>query len=174
MSDKEPLTNEKKIKLLMEIDKNFRAPFILHAIVIEQMVGEIISRHFCSDEKKREEFFASILNGGDITFHEKTQILHGILKRNYSTALKQYPKLIGRLDKVRRFRNRLAHAALDLSDIDDVSENTEHITLAFYEDGVKKTHPISKDELQSRLEEAVNVMIELHLISVEIHGKQLL
>jgi hypothetical protein len=68
--------------------------------------------------------------------------------------------LFTRLDKIRRFRNRLAHAQLDTSD-ESLAKGGERIRLTFYENGEQKHQIITFADVKVRLAECSQVLLQL-------------
>ncbi len=76
----------------------------------------------------------------------------------------KYPKIIDRLNKIRTFRNRLAHAAPDI----DVSLK-DKIRLKFYDiDGTQKQQDVTFSEVTQRETECLEVFQQLEEIRLEI------
>ena len=137
-------------------------------------IGWNYLNHFCDNETKRAEFVALVLNGNKgLFFSDKTKILEDILKRKYPNEFKkEYRKIIDRIDKVRRFRNRLAHSSFDVFQVYDISDpTTDSITLYFYENGKKKTELITQADFKQRIDEAFDIMMELHFLSGKMFEK---
>jgi len=136
---------------LFELAKQIRAPFLEQAIYIEGLVEDIISRHFCPDEDRFNLFFSLIINRTDLTFSSKIDILERLIRLRYADLLDKYPKLIDELTKLRKFRNRIAHAILDSSDAFLAKKFTDRIQLIYYEDGQTKQQIVTVAENKERL-----------------------
>jgi len=79
----------------------------------------------------------------------------------YPTFYKEHEKLFDGLSKMRRLRNRLAHARLDTSEEFVSKGYTDRIQLVFYEDGEKKQQVITMEEHIQRLRDGSNTTAAL-------------
>jgi hypothetical protein len=166
---------QRKVANVMKLDMTIRGSYLAHVIPIEELVKDIISYHFCSDEDKRKEFISIVLNGSrDYTFASGIEMLKKILNIHYSDVVTRYPKVIDDLDKIRRFRNLLVHSVLDTSDEFVTKNYDDRIRLLVYDDR-GKTNPrdITRDEIDERLEDCLSVHFNLVDIRVEIRDRVL-
>jgi hypothetical protein len=148
--------------------KEIRGPFLEHAIVIERLIEDIISWHFCPDEERRLLLFSLVISEPDFTFSSKIEIIDKILKLHYPDLAKKYPKLVAELTKVRKFRNRIAHAMLDTSDDFLAGNFTDRIQLIYFEDGQTKHQVITTAERDERLKECWRLVMDIVSIQQEV------
>ena len=143
---------------MFEFSRNLRGAFIDQAIWIDVILTDILARYFVSDKDKRMLFNSDVLTGRDSTFSGRIDILEKVVNKSFADFKKQNTELFKKLDKIRRFRNKLAHAHLDTSE-NYLSKNKEDmIQLVFYEDGIQKTQSIKFEELKLRLVECSDVV----------------
>jgi hypothetical protein len=166
---------QEKVAKVMKLDTIIRGAYITQVIPIEGLVKDIISYHFCSDEDRRKEFVSLILNGSrDYTFASGIEILEKLLDIHYQDLTKRYPKLLNDLDKIRRFRNLLAHSMLDTSDEFLAKDYTDRIRLLLYsERGQTNSRDITRGEIDERLEDCITVHFALVDIRVEVRDRVL-
>ena len=169
-------TNDRKEKVakVIEYDMIIRGAFLAHVIPIEELVKDIISYHFCSDEEKRKQFISLILNGRDYTLASGIEILEKILDIHYHDLTQRYPKLIDDLDKIIQFRNCLAHSMLDTSDGFLAKNYMDRIRLISYDDrGQTNYRDITRSEIDERLEDCIDIHFALVDIRVEVRDRVL-
>jgi uncharacterized Fe-S cluster-containing protein len=160
----------KRFNRITKLDHQIRAPFIVDAIIIDGLVSDIIASHFCDDTSNREELFSLVLNGGEISFSQKIGMLSRIMKKHYPNMLRQAPKLIDTLEKIRKFRNRMAHAMYDSSPDYVRKSRKNEIQLVFFEGGMKKTQVVTKTESRIRSDQCFAVILDLVNVKGWIQG----
>jgi hypothetical protein len=159
---------DRQLVQLFELAQRIRAPFLELAISIEKVIEDIIAQHFCPEENRRILFFSLVINGTDLTFSSKIRILERLLELCYPDIIKKYPKLIDEIQKVRRFRNRIAHAMLDSTETFLSQKHTDRIQLTYHEDGQTKHQIITIPEKNVRLKEGLKVLMALNEIQEEV------
>jgi len=150
-----------QLNRLFAFARDLRGALIDQAIWIDVILTEILARYFVPDEGKRMLFSSDVLTGSDSSFSGRIAVLRKVVSRSYAAFQEAYPDFFDRLDKIRRFRNRLAHAHLDTSDAFVAKAHVDRIQLVFYEDGVTKTQVVTADECRSRLAECSEVVRQL-------------
>src|SRR6185437_14279958 len=107
---------------------------------------------------------SDVLTGRDATFSGRCAVLEKVVASFYPAFHKEQEKLFDGLSKMRRTRNRLAHAHLDTNDEFLSKDHTDRIQLVFYEDGERKQQMITVEEFQQRLKDGsktTQVLVEL-------------
>jgi len=156
------------INELKSIAANIRGNFLDVAIWIEKLIEDIIASHFCTDSENRALFFSLIMNSPEFTFYRKIGIFDELLKICYPDLYKLHSDLLKKLDKIRKFRNRLAHATLDITD-NFLSKNAiDRVQIRYYEKGREKQQVITLDEKDHRLSECWEVVMQMFHIKWEI------
>ena len=169
-----PNDRKEKVAKVIEYDMIIRGAFLAHVIPIEELVKDIISYHFCSDEEKRKQFISLILNGRDYTLASGIEILEKILDIHYHDLTQRYPKLIDDLNKIIQFRNSLAHSMLDTSDGFLAKNYMDRIRLISYNDrGQTNYRDITRSEIDERLEDCIDIHFALVDIRVEVRDRVL-
>jgi hypothetical protein len=79
------------------------------------LLNDILAGYFCPNDKLPGLFFSEVVN--DMRLSAKMAVLDKILQRDFPDFLTAYPRLRKRLDTLRIFRNRLAHAHIDTSEL---------------------------------------------------------
>lgn len=153
---------------LFQLAKDIRASFLEQSIFIEKIIEDILAHHFCPEEDRRNLFFSLVINGTDLTFDSKICIFDKLLRLRYPDIIESNNKLIDELHKIRRFRNRLAHAMLDTSPDFLAKEYKDRIQLIYYEDGRKKQQVITTTERIKRLSRCSKIVQLLYEIKLEI------
>lgn len=165
---------QEKAARAVKYDMTIRGAYLAHVIPIEELVKDIISYHFCSDEDRRKQFISLILNGRDYTFAHGIEILEKILDIHYHDLIQRYPKLVNDLNKTRRLRNELAHSMLDTSDKFLAKNYSDRIRLISYDDrGQTNYIDITRSEIDERLEDCIDIQFALVDIRVEVRDRVL-
>jgi hypothetical protein len=169
------IDKNKKLAKLNQFDAIIRGAYFSTVIPIQQLVGDIISYHFCPDEDKRKQFVSLILNSNrDYTFSYSIDILERILLLHYADLLQEYPTLINELGKIRNYLNWLAHSMLDTSDEFLAKDLTDTIRLISYgNNGETNYRELTRTEIDERLEDCINVHFMLVYIRMEVRERVL-
>jgi hypothetical protein len=146
---------------LYNLAQQMRGSFMEQAIWIDVILTDILARYFAPDESKRMFLSSEVLAGPYVSFSGRISILERIISRSYVPFGNTCPKLCEQLNKIRRFRNRLAHAHLDASDAFMAKWPGDRIQIVFYEDSAAKTQVITVEENNSRLKECSAVVLQL-------------
>ena len=94
-----------------------RGRFLNSVAVIERKIALILTDYFCtSDEGKRELFFTEIVNGHFFPLNSKKGILLKIIQMDYPRYWKENKITLKALDDIQKFRNKLAHSVVDVSE----------------------------------------------------------
>jgi len=168
------LMNNPVLRHLMQVEEksiDVRGRFLAQAIRIESVIEDIISCHFCPDEDKSRLFRSLIMNNTDFTFSSKIKILEKLLKKYYADLFDRYPKIINDANKIRRFRNKIAHTDLDLSQKVWAERRSDRIRLVYYEDGERKEQIVTDAEIEKRLENCYQLFQALFSISLAVLGR---
>ena len=148
----------------LEIDAlcaEFRGKFLSTGAWIETILSEMLTQQFCPDPNRRALFFSELMDSGDITFSRKTELLTTVLDRFHPQLLGAHPKLKERLDKFRRFRNRLAHSHPDTSEARLNDGKSDEVVFVFYEVGQTKYQTVTLTEAEQRIAESNQLHNEL-------------
>ena len=146
---------------MFRLAQEIRGPFLEQAIFIEKLIEDIIAHHFCPDESRRDLFLSLVINGTDLTFSNKIAIFERLMILCYRHLLEKHEHLVDEIQKIRKFRNRIAHAMLDSSDAFLAHGYDDRIQLVYLEDGRKKQQVITLAERRTRLAVCSKVVIAL-------------
>ena len=141
----------KNIIAMQKLERDFRGTYLSNCAWIESMLADAICRYFCTDETKRNLLFSEVFTGSGLQFRAKIMLFKSIIASVDSALLNQYEPIIDLMqNKVRFFRNRIAHCHLD-SNIKAVEEfDGKRIAIVFYEDGEKKNQFLSYDYMKTK------------------------
>jgi len=73
----------------------------------------------------------------------------------------QHPDLFTKLERVRKFRNKLAHARLDTNDAWMSRREKDRIQITYFKNGKSQTEVITVEESNKLLGETTAVMFDL-------------
>lgn len=158
-----------KVLPIFQLDKEIRAPFIINASYLDDFISRLITAHFCSNDERKEELFGTLMTDGTLTFKDKIDVLKSILERHYPNLVEfhigKVDELFTKLDNIRRFRNRLAHAKPDTSQrgLDKVKKGI--LILFYHEDGIRKEQPVTEEFFREKVGECLSAYEMLKSIS---------
>lgn len=94
----------------------------------------IIADFSSENEPKRNQMYTEI--SGKLTFDAKSRKLMRILsEKSLQNTMRSYPDLKGRLDKLRKLRNKMAHSFPDTTDEYLAKKYTERVRFLWYKNG---------------------------------------
>jgi len=159
---------DRQLTRLWKQARDVRGLFLEQAIFIENLIGDIISWHFCPDEDRRNLFFSLIINNPDFTFSSKIKVLRQLLKLRYPELDKKCPEVIKELEKVIKFRNKVAHRMLDSSEQFLAKKLTDRIQLVYFKDGQEKHEVVTVKDMQERLKACSRLVLTIVDIQKEV------
>lgn len=89
--------------------KALRGIIIDSAVLIEALIEQIISNHFCYDQIKENEFTHIFMGKESVTLSFKREVLIYIIKNHHPAVFKKNPKLFDDLELIIKYRNMAAH-----------------------------------------------------------------
>jgi hypothetical protein len=150
-----------RLRQMYDLARDVRGSFMEQAIWIDVVVTDILAQYFAPDKDKRMLLSSDVLAGPNSSFGDRIKLLEKVVSRSYRSFAQECPNLSDRLDKIRRFRNRLAHAHLDTSDEFIAKGHKDRIQITFYQDGTAKSQVVTVEESNNRLKECSAVMTQL-------------
>lgn len=136
-----------------------RGAFMDQTIWLDTIITGLLVLYFTEDAKK-QSVLGEALTGRDFSFSARIELLEKVVKLSFPAFVNAQHDLFTKLDEIRRFRNRLAHAQLDTSD-EFLAKGGEQIRLAFYENGEEKHQIITFADVRVRLAECSQVLLQL-------------
>jgi hypothetical protein len=106
----------KAAKNIHEKARYFRGKFLNKVAVIDREIALILTNYFCTDQDKKEFFFENIATAPFLTFNSKRELLIQIVKRDYQFYWGEYGSTLKDLTEIMKFRNKLAHSIVDVSE----------------------------------------------------------
>ncbi len=104
-------------KRIHERARYLRGSFLNSVACIERHIALILTDYFCtSDEAKRKLFFTDVVNAHFFSLNSKKEILVRIVKKDYPRFWDEKRDTLKALDEIMRFRNKLAHSVVDVSE----------------------------------------------------------
>ena len=141
-------TKVAKAKELHEAARQLRGRFLNSVAVIDVKIGEFLASYFCNDEKRRALFMSEITTNQSFALRTKVNLLKKIVKSEFDFYLEEYPEIFNELEKIRKFRNELAHATIDVSDKALERGPEIGIGFVFYKNGKKHVKVISPKQAE--------------------------
>jgi len=136
-----------------------RGAFMDQTIWLDTIITGILVLYFTEDTKK-QSVLGEALTGRDFSFSARIELLEKVVKLSFPAFTSTHPQFFTKLNNIRRFRNRLAHAQLDTSD-KFLAKGGEQIQLVFYEDGEEKHQIITFADAKLRLAECSQALVQL-------------
>ena len=142
--------DNKKMKIIAcqrihERARYFRGSFLNSVAVIEREIAIILTDYFCtSDEQKRKLFFTDVVNAHFFSLNSKKEVLVKIVKNDYPRYWNENVLILKTLDEIMRFRNKLAHSVVDVSELALARSPEEGIGFVEWKDG----EPITEKDFQ--------------------------
>jgi len=160
---------EHHYKHAKQLDNEIRGSYLHRAIVIDYLISDIVSNHFCSDREKTKFLFSVISK--EVNFSRKIRIFKQILEACYPDLSKKYKNLSKELNSVGEFRNKIAHAMLDSSQEFLEEKHEDRIQLIFYSKGKEEKLTITLSEKERRIEKADEIIYNLTKIQTEVYRR---
>jgi hypothetical protein len=162
---------ERELKAVSDLSAEIRGRFLDLAIWVEVILCDIIARHFCPDEDRYSLFYSLIMNDPGLTFSTKSRVFKNTLEHCYPHLLDAHPHVIRQLEKMRRYRNRLAHSLVDTSEPVLSKGYKDRIQLIYYEKGRMKQEVITIKQSRTKLVEASACIRELVAVQEEVYTR---
>jgi len=129
---------------LHESVREIRGRILNSVAVIDVKISEILTAYFCNDDKKRALLMSEVFSNQAYGLRTKIMLLETIVKRDFDFYIKDKDNdcLFKDLDRLRKFRNDLAHATIDVSEKAHKNADKE-VGFVFYKNGERKTKIVS-------------------------------
>ena len=119
---------------LHESVREIRGRILNSVAVIDVKISEILTAYFCNDDKKKALLMSEVFSNQAYGLRTKTKLLETIVKRDFDFYIKDNACLFKDLDGLRKFRNDLAHATIDVSEKAHKNADKE-VGFVFYKNG---------------------------------------
>ena len=149
-------------------ENEFRGKVLSWSMSVEQLIGEVITKHFVSESNNLK--FSSIVLP-HIFFEKKITILQSILDlKEYVEIKKEYNKIIGNLNSIKDYRNKLAHWHSDLfENIVNSKYGKKDIIILSYKKGNVISKKITEGQQKSIIKLIRKSISDLRGISMKIN-----
>ncbi|MFC1947540.1 hypothetical protein ACFLXY_06445 [Chloroflexota bacterium] len=160
----------KQFELLKEKSRALRGEIIERTTEAERLIESIIVFTFFPLKAETEN---GMLLGSvvlrELSSRNKITILRKLLKLRHQEVLKNHPKFIDDILYIFKFRNRLAHTALDTSPEFINKRYEDRIRLYLDEDGKRKTINIFDKDIDMYRAKCTGIVTKLVKIVYEIN-----
>jgi hypothetical protein len=169
-----------RVSAATEAIANKRGEAIDIAIEVENNLTDIISWCFCPSKHSGYEIPASTIDESGITlkslllsridFRDKIEIFKDVILAKQPQVFKnnkaQINTIVKELDKVRKFRNLLAHSESDLLSLSDDTGSiiVDEFQVVEYRKGQVIRHSISKDKYESEIKTMLGLVLKLWIL----------
>jgi hypothetical protein len=133
--------------------------FSARMLHIENLMGDIMSRHFCSGDGEKGTLFFSLITP-QMSFRNRTNIFMNMLKIHYKDIYKTYDSDLRRLHEIDQYRNDLVHLMLAVSEQVHKSQSRKS--------AIKE---INKEEHESKVRLCTVLTTILKIIQRDIIGR---
>ncbi len=147
------------------------------AIWIDVLIVDILAQYFCGDADRRAILSGEVLGGASSSFNKNIALLKKVVARSYPDFKEKCPDLFPLLERIRTFRNRLAHARVDTSPEALAAEPINSIRFISFKDGVPDYLEVTGPDSDKRLGECSKVVYALFelqkLVAEPVPGSRL-
>ncbi|MCV0372402.1 MAG: hypothetical protein K5793_02480 [Nitrosarchaeum sp.] len=162
---------QKKIQFYHDLDVKSRGSFLIQANWIESDIDGILALAFCGNNKSNLDLIRSTLLKR-LTFDAKIDSLNKIIKLRYKGMGEKdvktkplFDNLANNLETIRKFRNKLAHSSLSLTDDFITKDPKDRIPIRTYDDGKEKYLEIMKKEIEDKLAVTTEILIAMRVMT---------
>jgi hypothetical protein len=103
------------VKRIHERARQFRGRFLNHIASIERDLALLLTDYFCTDDRSKQKLFFERI-ACRMSLDEKRVALIEIVKSDYPNYWEENVQFLNDLTELQRFRNKLAHSVVDVSD----------------------------------------------------------
>ena len=151
---------EKKLIIYFKFDNEHRGAFLVSVTQGESFLANAIATHFEPNDKEKNSVFTSLVLT-EISFDKKIKIFSHLLQSYYSEILKKFPTIENDLKSVHKFRNKMAHRAID-SRVEFVMKYAgQKLSLQYHKDGKERYDIITKKDFEEKIRLAQGVTSDL-------------
>lgn len=132
-------------KKIHERARYLRGRFLNYVAVIERDIAVILTDYFCTIcPDKREIFFKDVVTAPFFSLKCKKDVLIKIVKKDYPIYWDDKKNILNDFDEIIRFRNKLAHSIVDVSESALTRPVDQGIGFVDWEEG----KPITEEQFQ--------------------------
>ena len=165
--DKKVSTAQKYHGLAREI----RGRYLNSVAVLDTYLAEIITDYFCKKGQRKDLFFSEIATGQHLSLRNKKDILWKIMNIELKPYLKDYKDLNKKIDSILIFRNKLAHATIDVSEEALSVDKVIGVGFVEYKDGKRVVHYFTKEESEYKQAELNTLLGDIKGIKTLLFGR---
>ncbi|MBQ0798886.1 MAG: hypothetical protein KBT63_06340 [Porticoccaceae bacterium] len=136
--DERFIANQKLHATVREI----RGRILNSLAVIDVNISKILSVYFSPEEHKRDLLMSEVFTSQSYGLRTKVQLLKKIISNDLDFYLEDKEWFFSDLEKLRKFRNDLAHATLDVSEKAHKKAETQ-VGFIFYKNGKRHTKVVT-------------------------------
>jgi hypothetical protein len=141
---------KQKVQFYHDLDAKWRGRFLIQTNWMESDVDTVISYLFFGKDTEKSNLFRSTILKR-MTLDTKIQTLHQILQIKFPDLATEHEKLNGKLDSIKKFRNKLAHADLTITRKFIEKDPKDRIPIKIFEDGKEKSQEILVKDIEDKL-----------------------
>jgi len=153
-----------RAKRLHEVVRQLRGRLLNSLAVIDVDVSRLPAAYFCQNDQRRDLAFSDVFMT-PLRLEYKARLLERIVSKDYGWFLEdRRGSLFRDLETVRKLRNTLAHATVDVSDEALAKDPKEELGFVYYRNGrreVKHVTPLILRDLDVKVSMIVTRLIEL-------------
>lgn len=164
--DKKVSTAQKYHGLAREI----RGRYLNSVAVLDTYLAEIITEYFCKEGKRKDLFYSEIATGQHLSLRNKRDILWKIMNIELIAYLEEYKGINKKIDSILTYRNKLAHATVDVSYEALSVEKVKGVGFVEYKDGQRVVTYFSEEESQFKQAELNTLLGDIKSIKSLLFG----
>jgi len=146
--------NGKKLEQLVNLIHEQKSHITSISASLEHSIDMIIGEYYTIDDQDYQDFANIVFhNDNELSFHKKIKMVERFLNKRFPEYLKENPEFIQRLDRIRRLRNKFAHAINLTTEEMKKFVGKSYFELGFIEDGIPKMEQFTFKDLEERLQD---------------------
>jgi hypothetical protein len=113
------------------------------AAVVDLLISKLLAGYFSQYESKYSLLLSDVFTAHYMGLRTKSNLLKKIVKMEFQDYLKHYPNAFEDLDELMNFRNKLAHATIDVTESALNNGPDIKVGFVFFQDGERRVTKIS-------------------------------
>lgn len=164
--DKKVSTAQKYHGLAREI----RGRYLNSVAVLDTYLAEIITEYFCKEGNRKDLFYSEMATSQHLSLRNKRDILWKIINIELKPHLKECKDINKKIDSILTYRNKLAHATIDVSEEALSVEKVKGVGFVEYKDGQRVVTYFSEEESQFKQAELNTLLGDIKSIKTLLFG----
>lgn len=164
-----PLGDKDFVGHMMSLQRDIVGGLIVGTIRVERTLDLLLVNHFCEFRSDQWwNLYFGMAASQKITLDQKIKSAAKLLRTTYPRLLEQHHNLEGRLDRVRKTRNMVAHAELGMSDGFGSGQTPDHIVFLEYSRAGRSEKKLTTSQAVAIEKETLDLFLEVGQIAESV------